>query len=307
MSPSAAAPSKASVIAWSTTSASLCPASPRSCAISIPPSISGPGPAKAWTSKPIPVRLTRRAASAALGAVEIGGGGQLVEHGVSCDGGDLEPGLDHHGRFVGRGAASGFVIGVEQVFDVKGLRGLDAEQVAAVDHRVERAAALGERVGHRQHRHRAVMPVERVEQAVDDLGRAEGARGVVDQDDAVADRGKPGADAVGAFGAADDQRADVARRRARPAPSLPARRRSRPAPRRSADVTSWRRPHARARPCRRAVRYCLGTSPPMRLPDPAATMRAVTVMMRSGGRAALAPPCPLGHASVKARASHEPC
>ncbi len=40
--------------------------------------------------------------------------------------------------------------------------------------------------------------------------RAEGAGGIVDQDEVGLDRRKAGADAVGALGAADDQFADVA-------------------------------------------------------------------------------------------------
>ncbi len=40
-----------------------CPARPRECGTAIPPSIIGPSPEKAWTSKPIPVRGMSRAAS----------------------------------------------------------------------------------------------------------------------------------------------------------------------------------------------------------------------------------------------------
>jgi hypothetical protein len=62
-----------------------------------------------------------------FGTIEIGRGGQFVEHWISSDRRHLQPGLDHHGRFVRRGAAAGFFIGVKQVLDMKGLRRLDAQ------------------------------------------------------------------------------------------------------------------------------------------------------------------------------------
>ena len=66
-------------------------------------------------------------------------------------------------------------------------------------------------------------------------------------------------------------------RRDRPPPGP---RRSPPGPRRS---RGWRELVDRMgeqRPCRRCVRYCLGTSPPARLPLPAATSKATVVPSR---------------------------
>src|SRR5260221_1590056 len=57
MSPSAAAPSSASQIACSSTSASECPSRPLSCAISTPPMTSLRPAAKACTSKPCPILM----------------------------------------------------------------------------------------------------------------------------------------------------------------------------------------------------------------------------------------------------------
>src|SRR5690606_6422339 len=54
MSPSAAAPRIASVTAWATASASECPASPRSCGISTPPSTRRRPSAKRCESYPTP-------------------------------------------------------------------------------------------------------------------------------------------------------------------------------------------------------------------------------------------------------------
>ena len=61
-------PSSASVIAWRPTSASLCPASAWLCGILRPHSMTWSPSAKAWTSKPEPVRDTIVAASRASAA-----------------------------------------------------------------------------------------------------------------------------------------------------------------------------------------------------------------------------------------------
>src|SRR5579862_8756001 len=58
MSPSPAAPRIASMSAWTTTSPSECPASPRGCSSSTPPSTSGTPSASACASTPIPTRYS---------------------------------------------------------------------------------------------------------------------------------------------------------------------------------------------------------------------------------------------------------
>src|SRR5437764_3577721 len=61
MSPSAAAPSSASVMACASTSASECPARPNSQGIVTPPNISGRPGTMRWTSQPCPVRNSPKA------------------------------------------------------------------------------------------------------------------------------------------------------------------------------------------------------------------------------------------------------
>jgi hypothetical protein len=148
MSPRPAAPSKASVIAWSTTSASLCPARPRSCGISIPPIMTGPSPAKAWTSKPMPVRLTTAARRAMLlGAVPVGG---VVSLSSMTDrlrpSRTFSPALDHHGRFVGRGAPGPARVGVEQRLEWKAC-GVWTRTRPCGRRLAEQSPRPGERVG----------------------------------------------------------------------------------------------------------------------------------------------------------------
>ena len=107
------------------------------------------------------------------------------------------------------------------------------------------------------------------EQPIDDLRRAEGPGGVMDQHRVALDRGEPGADRIRALGAALDERADVqaakrrrgkiclagadhdprrlARRGGGPALRPPS---AAPACRRSADI-AWARRRRGVRPCRR--------------------------------------------------------
>src|SRR5438445_9257658 len=66
MSPRAAAPSSASQIACSSTSASLWPSNPLSCAISTPPTTSLRPGTRRWTSKPWPTRMSELDASLEL-------------------------------------------------------------------------------------------------------------------------------------------------------------------------------------------------------------------------------------------------
>src|SRR3954447_8922480 len=71
MSPSPAAPSSASTIAWVSTSASEWPARPCSLGTVTPPSTSGRPGAKRWLSMPIPVRTqSADRLGAALAALE---------------------------------------------------------------------------------------------------------------------------------------------------------------------------------------------------------------------------------------------
>src|SRR4051794_19268934 len=81
MSPRAAAPSSASQMAWSRTSASLWPSRPLSCAISTPPMTSFRPATSGWTSKPWPTRTSALHAPVQLedhfGDLEILGEGDL--------------------------------------------------------------------------------------------------------------------------------------------------------------------------------------------------------------------------------------
>ena len=92
MSPRPAAPSRASVMAWSTTSASLWPARPR-----VVRNCDSAEHDRAIAGKGVDVEAHAGARSQPsgqplLGAREIGGGGELVERGIALDGGDAHAG-----------------------------------------------------------------------------------------------------------------------------------------------------------------------------------------------------------------------
>ena len=133
----------------------------------------------------MPVRVTSRAAEHRFGAGPVGGAGQLVEHRVAFDRRHLQAGGATTRVISSVGGVAGQLrIGVAQVLDVERLRGLDPDQRRRGRPSRRASPPPGQRVGDRQHRHRAVVVFQRLEQPVDDVRRAEGAGGVVDQDDA---------------------------------------------------------------------------------------------------------------------------
>src|SRR5262249_17074773 len=70
MSPSAAAPSRASQMAWQTMSASECPSRPRSKGIVTPPSTSGLPSTRRWASNAVPMRCSAKRLLTSLAATE---------------------------------------------------------------------------------------------------------------------------------------------------------------------------------------------------------------------------------------------
>ena len=101
MSPRPAAPSKASVTACNKTSASLWPASP-CCYVctAMPPSMTGPSTAECVDVEAHAGARRQSARQPLLGALEIGGKGELFEGRVAFDDGDLHSGGAKHRRFV---------------------------------------------------------------------------------------------------------------------------------------------------------------------------------------------------------------
>src|SRR5215218_6099483 len=162
MSSSPAAPSRASVTAWASTSASDWPRSPFSNEISTPPRTSlrrASASAKAWASTPRPTRKfsrvprgVRRGRPRAPPVWPLRGrglrGGQLDVRLLPRDHGDAPAGVLDEGGVVGRGAQTFFRGGVypAQQFEPEGLWGLDGAELRAVEGRRDRAV-LGDLYG----------------------------------------------------------------------------------------------------------------------------------------------------------------
>ena len=238
MSPSPAAPSKASVMAWSTTSASLWPARPRACGICDPAqhdrAVAGEGvdvEAHAGARRSAARRAIASARSKSAGVVSFSSTGSPSTAATFMPGGAQRPSVSSVG-----GCARPCCIGVTQV----PRAGTPAGSGRGPGRRGRPARRAIRRPGRACRRPAAPAPrpraFERGEQPVDDRRRAEGAGGVVDQDGVALDRRQAGADAVGALGAADDQLADVEARRAPPRPA-----RSWPSPitTRTASIAGW--------------------------------------------------------------------
>ena len=144
-----------------------------------------------------------------LGTAEVGRRGDLLERGIALDGSDPHPRGANHGRFVGGGGASPAVVGGAQRIEAEGLWSLHAGKPGAVDRIGELRAGACQRIADRQHRRRAFEELERCEEAVDDLRRAEGPRGVVDEHGIAIDRGQARAHRIRALRAAFDEVPDV--------------------------------------------------------------------------------------------------
>ena len=144
-----------------------------------------------------------------LGALEIGLAGQFLQRCIAGHRGDGEAVGAGDRSLVGRGIAGPLLVRGQQGIAAESLRGLDADGAGTVDRLAQGVARAGQGIGDGQDRHRAIMIAKRVDQPVGDCGRAGEAGRVVDQHDAVRDRGKAIADAGGPCLAADDQGADV--------------------------------------------------------------------------------------------------
>src|SRR5207302_11047747 len=153
-SPRAAAPRRASAMAWLTTSASLWPARPRSPANCTPPRTRRRegSSLKAWTSKPMP---TRTAMSPTLGAVDERPGHEQVVLGRDLGVGRFT-GDDHDAatdRFNEGGVVGAFSVpgvGAAQGACGKGLRRLHGDQTGAIErlgdgHTVDSLDGVGHR------------------------------------------------------------------------------------------------------------------------------------------------------------------
>ena len=106
--------------------------------LATPPSMIGPSPAKAWTSKPMPVRGDRRPASHCSARSKSAGSGELVEGGIAVDGGDLHAGGAKHRGLVGREAPPDqLAYGPAERSEPERLRRLDADEAGSVDELVE--------------------------------------------------------------------------------------------------------------------------------------------------------------------------
>src|SRR5690349_24938732 len=101
MSPRPAAPSSASQIACSSTSASEWPSSPLAWAISTPPMTSLRPSANGCTSKPWPILISLASLEDGLGDGEVLGPGHLEVLAAAGDDPRLEPHLLHRARLVG--------------------------------------------------------------------------------------------------------------------------------------------------------------------------------------------------------------
>ena len=151
----------------------------------------GPSPAKAWTSKPMPVRGDQAAGEPLLGAVEVGGEGQLVERRIAFDRGDLHARRPKDGRFVGRRV--GPARGRRPDSARRGERpGASALGPGRSGRRARQACRRRVRACRRR-RAPARRPSKNSRLASSrsiDSRRAEGAGGVVDQHRVAVDRGR---------------------------------------------------------------------------------------------------------------------
>ena len=121
----------------------------------------GPSPAKAWTSKPMPVRGTSRPASHCSARSKSARVVSLSSAGSPSTAATVMPGGAKRRvvSSVGEGARPA-VVGLTQRVEAEGLRRLDADQAGPVDRLAERFADARERVADGEHRRGAVEEFE---------------------------------------------------------------------------------------------------------------------------------------------------
>src|SRR5438105_9657498 len=225
MSPSAAAPSSASQIACSRTSASLWPSNPLSCAISTPPTTSLRPGTRRWTSKPWPTRRSDIDASLELEDelrdAQVLGEGHLDVRALALH----EPRRVvadrlHRLGLVGRG---GLVLEpTAQQPVAEHLRRLRAPQVQARDGGGDTLVLVGalQRIGERHREEPAhLIILELVQELLDELGLDAGARGIMHEHpivlrDAVLEVLQRVEDRLGTVRAAAEERLDLVGERA---------------------------------------------------------------------------------------------
>ena len=140
-----------------------------------------------------------------FGAADVGRRGDLLERGIALHGSDPHSRGANHGRLVGGGGAGPAVVGSAQRIEAEGLRSLHAGEPGAVDRIGQLPAGARQRIADRQRRRGAFEELERCKEAVDDLRRAEGPRGVVDEHGIAVDRGQARAHRIRALRAAFDE------------------------------------------------------------------------------------------------------
>lgn len=109
--------------------------------------------------------------------------GQLLQSSVTGNTSDVQACASSDLRIVGgcRGIAPLSMSGKDEI-EPEGLRSLDTKQLAAVGLTAQKIRAMGERIGHREHRNRAIRGAKSCHQAIDDLGREERACSIMDED-----------------------------------------------------------------------------------------------------------------------------
>jgi hypothetical protein len=101
------------------------------------------------------------------------------------------------------------IVGAAKGVETEGLGRLDPRQSSAIHGLGKLLGDAGERIADGQYGRCAFEEFERREEPVDDLGRAEGPRGIVDEHGIAIDRGEAGPHGIRALGAAFDELADV--------------------------------------------------------------------------------------------------
>jgi hypothetical protein len=116
-----------------------------------------------------------------LGAREVLVIGQLLQPRIAGHGGNAEAGGAGDLGIVGRVGALPGRVGADDVGVAEGLRGLNPDEPVAGHGVTQTDVIAGQGIDDWQHRHRPLMGLEGVEQAIDDRRRKEGAGGIVDQ------------------------------------------------------------------------------------------------------------------------------
>ena len=140
---------------------------------------------------------------------EIGRRGDLFQGRVAGDCSDAEPRSPGDGCLVGRRRSRPTPVGAADRREAESLGCLHPNHARPVHIILDPVARPGERVANREHWRSAIEELERCKQPVDDLRRAEGPRGVVNEHRVAFGLGEPCTYGIGTFGAAFDQGADV--------------------------------------------------------------------------------------------------